>query len=216
MPQDARPLSLIREVAELKKRLARHQTAIASGFDPNADPIRIGLRASAPGASHPIVVGVDAIADGDNSIAIGQSANTHPGSNWGVAIGNGAHIFTSVDGIAIGDSAGVFGADGGIAIGGGSSTNGANGIAVGELSSAGTTDAVAIGDAANAAHNHATAIGAGAATTKAHQVMLGTAADFVEIPGNGTANGLVLTDTVTGTRYLVQITSGALVLSTAP
>lgn len=212
------------------------------GFDPNEDPVIIGASStggggSTPtnvaggytggvaigrsaflgsGATRPIAIGNNAHSTGAEGVALGYNANVS--ADEGVALGPGAKV-QDLNGVAIGLQADVaVGARNGIAIGIFSSASAIDGIAIGDTSAASGASGVAIGNGATALHVESTAIGYTAVTTKNNQIMLGAATSFVEIPGNsGTApNGLVLTDTATGTRYIVQITSGALVLSAAP
>lgn len=191
------------------RRIRRLEKRPIGGFDPNEDPIIIGAGANTTDGGTPDNPGASAFT---NLVVIGDGASG--GAGYQVVIGSGASA-TGDSTLAIGIGATAVG-DSSTAVGETTSTYGLRATAVGTSASADGDDATALGGFASASYVHSTAVGRSAATTKDNQIMLGTTADFVEIPGNGAANGLVLKDTVTGTRYIAQITSGAWAFSAAP
>jgi autotransporter adhesin len=197
---------------------ASYAVAIGGGFSNGAQ---------ASGDSS-VAVGRDASASATGAVAIGYGASSSGTSNSSVAVGTGSTA-SSEGSVALGDSAWAHnffatalgadsnaGGDNGTAVGTSTSATGTNSTAVGTSTQAHNSGSTALGAAAHANHDHATAIGAGAIAGQDNQIMLGTTADFVEIPGAGSANGLVLAEQGTGTRFIVQVVSGALALSAAP
>lgn len=197
MPLEFGPVSMVQQVADLRKNLSRLDKSHASRFDPNADPIVIGAGARASGGTGAEAVGLNAMADGAYSTAIGN--NTWAAHDYAVAVGTGAGARTAGS-VAIGYDAvtdsSSSGHDNAVAIGSHASAIGASSVAIGYNAEVDGADSVAVGHfATTAAHLRSTAIGAAATATADDQIMLGTASQTVEIPGNlhvaGTVSGSV-------------------------
>lgn len=220
MPQTVRPDTHTAITADHERKLRRHAN-VATGFDATKDPVVIGHNAFSNGTSTgaltgEIAIGRNADAEAQHAVAIGDTAQVYQTS--GVAIGYGA-VVNEQGGVALGQGSAVStGGTDAIALAPSALASGDSSVAVGAAAAASGTSALAIGASASATHLLASAIGNNAATTKDRQHMIGTAGTFVEIPGDSSThpNGLVLTDTATTTRYIVQVTSGALVLNAAP
>lgn len=212
MASNVKPVTHTGITAELVRKSKRH--LVAGGFDPNEDPVIIGAGANIDTTATPsnpdstfsgaIVIGQGAYAEVDaygSSVIIGQGASSTGTGDDAVAIGAGAIVTDSSGGVAIGLGSSAW----------------LDSVAIGSGSLASSDgSAVALGSSAYANDAYSVALGSGATTTKPNQIMLGSTSQFVEIPGHGAANGLVLTDITTLGRGLVQLDNGVLVVNTAP
>lgn len=140
----------VRQAAPLERNTGSTETGGA--FDPNANPIVIGLGAT-PGADpvYEIVIGAGATATTNGDIVIGHSAT----SNGGTAVGENS---TSNSGA--------------VAVGDGSEATGSDSVAIGLFATASTDDAIAIGNSAQAIAASAIAVGKSAAAV-AYGVAIG-------------------------------------------
>ncbi|AOI74958.1 YadA-like family protein [Burkholderia sp. NRF60-BP8] len=168
----------------------RQITNVAAGTA-TTDAVNLGQLnaaiAGVGGTSNPYVKvnsgGAAAAANGVDSIAIGQGANTRTGSTNSIAIGNGAGVtnngrFVPVNGIAIGNSARVAdgdisGATGAIALGDSAFSVGGGGIAIGANSRNTNSNTVALGNNSYATGPGTTAMGSGATANSGYSVALG-------------------------------------------
>lgn len=129
------------------------------------------------------VMGLNAVASGDDGVVIGNSANVGPngvvigqgaaGGDGAVVIGQGSGNSGVQDAVIIGLTA--TGTDGSIALGLNADGSGGN-VAIGSGAVADGTGAVAIGAGSDAGHSSSIAIGAGGAlatTTAANQLVVG-------------------------------------------
>lgn len=220
----AAPMSV--DASRLDARLrTQKRPLVGASFDPNVDPVVIGNGASAA-ADHGVAIGMLASISGSAStdaVAIGWQASAaatlatavgpYAAAGGVASVAVGEATASSVDAVAIGDGAEASDLRA-ISVGASAVASATDTISVGSSASAAGQSSSALGASASvgATHANSTALGAGATTTKAHQVMVGTASEFMEIAGSG----VVQKDIVTGTRYLIQIASGALVLNAAP
>lgn len=191
------------------------ETASSNGSD---NTIVIGSSASANTSTNSIILGLNATSNSNNTIAIGNAANssaidaisigrlTTSSNTQSVAIGRAANA-AGASSISLGFNSSTTG-DFSIAIGDASSSPGLNSIAIGlqsvnsstdcvslgRAASSGGSSAIAIGRQASAAISESIAIGRQASTTGADSVAIGTAvlASTGSIGmGNGaTANGI--------------------------
>lgn len=145
------------------------------------------------GGSSSTKVGLDAVSDGAQSLAIAQQATS--GGIHSVAAGfaaaaggpdstalGSATVASGDRALAAGRLAGAI-ALGTTAIGAGASGSNTRATSVGDTAVANSIRATALGANSTAGHDHATAVGSESVTTEPNQVMLGTAADFAESPG---------------------------------
>lgn len=143
-------------------------------------------------------VGLDAISDGPDSLAVAQQASASgdgatalgfasiAGGVNSTAVGSAA-VASGERGVAFGRAA-IAPALGATGVGSGSAGSSTQATAVGDTAVANSQRSTALGANATGGHAHATAVGSEATTTEPNQVMLGTSADVAEAPG-----GYVLT-----------------------
>lgn len=154
---------LQREVDTLKRR------PTGSSFDPNEDPVTVGLGATASGGSGAVALGHNASADGTTSVSIGNSS--FASGTQSIAVGDTSNADNNA--IAIGDNTNAY--IGSVAVGTGAQATG--------------TDATALGANTNAAGDHATAVGVGAHAPGSNTIVIGTTTETTFIPGKFAPNG---------------------------
>jgi hypothetical protein len=126
-----------------------------------------------------IHLGSNAVASGQNSIAIGISATTGIGADSSIAIGNSVSVGTNSGAVAIGSDLTT---NGGASVNIGTfSTAGSGAISMGYNASATGIYAIAIGRSAAAAFLYAVSIGYQATCTAANQITLGTTISTIRL-----------------------------------
>lgn len=140
-------------------------TTIATNNDANAFTFKGGL--SSQGLSNSgEQFGLNASANGSQTLAVGNSANTSNG-NGSVAVGPGATTSTNKS----------------VAVGEGATGSNTNTVAVGEGASASGGNSIAIGQNASATGSNSVAIGQGVASTVANTITLGSNTQTNVVPG---------------------------------
>ncbi len=162
--------------------VSQSQTLLATGTAPSS------ANAAKAIGSRALAIGVEATADGEDTLALGGGARTAPGSGVArIAIGAGAF-------------AGSSGWTGAVALGGSASST-HDGVAIGYQAKTSTNGTVALGRGAIATHGNSVALGSNSVTSGANSVSVGSSSNRRKI--QYLADGVIAagsTDAITGNQ----------------
>ncbi|MEN4957266.1 ESPR-type extended signal peptide-containing protein [Stenotrophomonas indicatrix] len=173
------------------------QTLLATGTAPSS------ANAAKAIGSRALAIGVEATADGEDTLALGGGARTAPGSGVArIAIGAGAF-------------AGSSGWTGAVALGGSASST-HDGVAIGYQAKTSTNGTVALGRGAIATHGNSVALGSNSVTSGANSVSVGSSSNRRKI--QYLADGVIAagsSDAITGNQLHTTNASVATAAATA-